>query len=195
MSPTGSPRFDEPEAAGQLGGEVDADRARRPAASPRSRPGSSPTCSRRARHRARSIRGRSGNARARRRRRRSRRAAARRRGRDPALRAARAPRATGRAGSPSNGACSSTAVMTRPPQHGTDHSVGRSRSSATRAGHDGRRQRPVGDVFARERVLVHLGAHVAGIDDQHAQLGLLGREHRRQVFERGLRRAVAAPLS
>ena len=55
------------------------------------------------------------------------------------------------------------------------------------------RQRAIRDVFAGERVLVHLGAHVARIDDQHAQLRMLGREHRRDLLERGLRRSVAAP--
>ena len=51
----------------------------------------------------------------------------------------------------------------------------------------------VGDVLAGERVLVHLGAHVAGIDDEDAEVGSLDREHAAGVLERGLRRAVAAP--
>ena len=55
------------------------------------------------------------------------------------------------------------------------------------------RRRPVGDVFAREGVLVHLRAHVAGIDRVHAQLGVLGRQHRAQLLERRLARAVPAP--
>ena len=65
--------------------------------------------------------------------------------------------------------------------------------SATSPGTTAVGQRTVGDVLARERVLVHLGAHVAGIDDEHAHVGMLGREHRRQLLERGLRRSVAAP--
>ena len=53
--------FDEPEAAGHLGREVHADRARRRAASRRSRPGSSPRCSPRRRRRAAARCGRSAN--------------------------------------------------------------------------------------------------------------------------------------
>ena len=57
----------------------------------------------------------------------------------------------------------------RPPRPRSGRS-GRSPSiRASEAGHDVVGQRPVGDVLARERVLVHLGAHVAGVDDQHAQ--------------------------
>jgi hypothetical protein len=41
---------------------------------------------------------------------------------------------------------------------------------------------------------VHLCAHVAGIDDEHAHVGLLDREHRRDLLERGFRRAVTAPV-
>ena len=57
----------------------------------------------------------------------------------------------------------------------------------------GRRLRAVGDVLAGERVLVHLGAHVARVDGVHAQRGLLGRQHPGRVVEPGLGRAVAAP--
>ena len=60
-------------------------------------------------------------------------------------------------------------------------------------GHDRLGQRAIGDVLARERVLVHLGAHVAGIDHQHAHARDARRRARRQLLERGLRRAVAAP--
>ena len=59
---------------------------------------------------------------------------------------------------------------TRPPRHVRDRSGDRRRSSATSPGTTVVGQRPVGDVFARERVLVHLGAHVAGIDHQHAHV-------------------------
>ena len=42
---------------------------------------------------------------------------------------------------------------------------------------------------------MHRGVHVAGIEDEHARRGAveLGGEHARDVFERGLRRAIAAP--
>ena len=130
--------------------------------------------------------------RARRRCRRSTRAAARRRGRGRALPAARAPRAPDRAGSTS-AERSSTAVMTRPPTTRV-RPLGLIRlDQRDETGRDRGGQRTVGDVFAGERVLVHLGAHVAGIDHEHAHVGMLGREHRRQLLERGLRRSVAAP--
>ena len=70
------------------------------------------------------------------------------------------------------------------------------RSPSTRAriaGHAGLGRRAVGDVLAGEGVLVHLGAHVAGVDGQHPQLGVLGGEHPADVVERGLGGAVAAP--
>ena len=52
---------------------------------------------------------------------------------------------------------------------------------------------PVGDVLTGEGVLVHLGAHVAGIDDEDAQVAEFDGEHPAGVVERGLRRAVDAP--
>ena len=52
---------------------------------------------------------------------------------------------------------------------------------------------PVGDVLARERPLVHGGAHVAGVERVDGQVGLLDAEHGRVVVERGLGGAVAAP--
>ena len=54
-------------------------------------------------------------------------------------------------------------------------------------------RRPVGDVLAGERVLLHPRAHVARVDRVRAQAGVLGCEDRRQVGQRGLGRAVAAP--
>ena len=75
-------------------------------------------------------------------RRRRRRAAARRRGRGHALRAARGPRASGRAGREPirRRDCSSTAVMTSTSDSTVrDRSVDRRRSSASEAGHDRRR--------------------------------------------------------
>src|SRR5690348_3367072 len=55
------------------------------------------------------------------------------------------------------------------------------------------RWRPVADVFARERLLLEVGAHVAGIDPVHAQIRPLGGEDVREMFERGFAGAVAAP--
>ena len=55
------------------------------------------------------------------------------------------------------------------------------------------RLRSIGDVLAGERVLVHLGAHVAGVDDEHPTPRLLDGEDPARVLERGLRRAVPAP--
>ena len=55
-------------------------------------------------------------------------------------------------------------------------------------------RRPVGDVLAGERLLVHLRAHVAGVDGVDAQLRAARRRGPRvELLERGLRRAVAAP--
>ena len=54
-------------------------------------------------------------------------------------------------------------------------------------------RRPIGDVLAGERLLVHLRAHVTGVDRIHPQRRLLGGEDRRQLLERCLRGAVAAP--
>ena len=51
---------------------------------------------------------------------------------------------------------------------------------------------PVGDVLAGERVLVHPGPHVAGVDGIHAQAGLLGRQDPAHLVEGGLRGAVRA---
>ena len=51
----------------------------------------------------------------------------------------------------------------------------------------------VGDVLAGEGVLVHLRAHVTGVDRVHAQRRLLGGQHRGELVQGGLRRAVAAP--
>ena len=64
---------------------------------------------------------------------------------------------------------------------------------ATRPGTLSAGSRSVGDVLAGERVLVHLGAHVAGVDDEHPTRRLLDREDPARVLERGLRRAVPAP--
>ena len=61
------------------------------------------------------------------------------------------------------------------------------------AGHAVARRRAVGDVLARERVLVHARVHVAGVDGVDAQVGALGGEHVGELLERRLRRAVAAP--
>src|SRR3954451_1145201 len=58
--------------------------------------------------------------------------------------------------------------------------------------HDGARQRPVGDVLVRECVLVHRGAHVAGVDGVSGQ-ALLGGPGQGQVVERSLGRAVRTP--
>ena len=52
---------------------------------------------------------------------------------------------------------------------------------------------PVGDVLAGEGVLVHAGAHVAGVEPPHAEGGLLGGEDGAELFERRLRRPVPAP--
>ena len=51
----------------------------------------------------------------------------------------------------------------------------------------------IGDVFARERVLMHLRAHVAGVERVHAHVGFFGAEDVAELFERGLRRSVPAP--
>ena len=67
------------------------------------------------------------------------------------------------------------------------------RDQGQQSGHARLRRGSVGDVLARERVLVHLGAHVAGIDDEDPQVGSLDGEDPTRVLERGLRRAVAAP--
>src|SRR5439155_12702224 len=54
-------------------------------------------------------------------------------------------------------------------------------------------RRAIGDVLAREGVLVHLGAHVAGVDRVDVKVGVLGAEHGADLLERGLGGAVAAP--
>ena len=59
--------------------------------------------------------------------------------------------------------------------------------------HHGLGQRTIGDVLAGERLLVHLRAHVAGVEGVHAHLRFLGREDVAELFQRGLRRAVPAP--
>ena len=55
------------------------------------------------------------------------------------------------------------------------------------------RRRTVGDVLAGEGVLVHLRAHVAGVDAQHPEVGALDGEDPADVVQRGLGGAVAAP--
>ena len=66
-------------------------------------------------------------------------------------------------------------------------------TSASRPGTLVLGRRPVGDVLARERLLVHLRAHVAGVDGEDPQVRMLGGEDARELLERRLRRAVAAP--
>ena len=51
----------------------------------------------------------------------------------------------------------------------------------------------VGDVLAGEGVLVHLGAHVARVDAEHAEVGSLGAEDGGELLEAGLGGAVGAP--
>ena len=53
--------------------------------------------------------------------------------------------------------------------------------------------RPVPDVLARERRLVHRGPHVARVEGVDPQLRLLRRQHRGELVERRLGRPVAAP--
>src|SRR5438105_373048 len=55
------------------------------------------------------------------------------------------------------------------------------------------RQRPVADVLAGEGFLMHLRAHIAGINPVDTPLGVLCREDMRELLKRGLARAVAAP--
>ena len=54
-------------------------------------------------------------------------------------------------------------------------------------------QRAVGDVLAREGVLVHLGSHVARVDAQHAEVGSLGAEDGGELLEACLGGGVGAP--
>src|SRR5258708_26305394 len=54
-------------------------------------------------------------------------------------------------------------------------------------------RRSIGDVLSRKCLLMHLRAHVAGIDAVHAQLEMLGGEYRGELLECRLRRAVPAP--
>ena len=61
------------------------------------------------------------------------------------------------------------------------------------AGHAVLGRRAVGDVLARERVLVHLRPHVAGVDRVDPQRRVLLGKDRRGLVERGLRGPVAAP--
>ena len=70
---------------------------------------------------------------------------------------------------------------------------GRLGEQAAQGGHDGLGLGPVGDVLAREGLLVHRRAHVAGIEPVDPHVGLLGGEHVATLLERRLRRAVAAP--
>ena len=182
VSPTRLAGLDQPQPAGQLGREVDHDGDRRRAGGRRPRRGPSPRCSRRAQSPARRNCAEVGEAGVhRRRRRRATRAAARRRGRGRALRAVRALRARDRARSRAQRRgrrLEHGGHDTDLREHGT-RPLGWSPSiRATSPGTTALGQRPVGDVLAGERVLVHLGAHVAGVDDEHPQVGLLGREHR-----------------
>ncbi len=66
-------------------------------------------------------------------------------------------------------------------------------SSATRWGTTVLGRWPVGDVFTGERVLVHLGPHVAGVDGVHPKVRLLGGEDPADLVEGGLGGAVRAP--
>ena len=112
-----------------------------------------------------------------------------RRARARAPRAARVPRARpgGRRRERSR------AAPGRDPPPGSGRSAASPSISAQQAGHALLRRRAVGDVLAGERLLVHAGAHVAGVDGVDAQLRVLGGEHRAELLERGLGGAVAAP--
>ena len=93
-----------------------------------------------------------------------------------------------------------TAPPPRPRRYGR-HEVGRPVAPArhplgdqpAERGHHRLGQRPVGDVLAGERRLVHVGAQVAGIDPPDPDGDLLGRQHVAGLLERGLGRSVAAP--
>ena len=97
----------------------------------------------------------------------------------------------------SRSAASARAVMRR----GTQLQLGRAVAAGAQvaldqredAGHARLGRRAVGDVLARERLLVHARVHVAGVDGVDAQVVVLDREHGGEVVERGLGRAVAAP--
>ena len=194
-------RLDEPErrrAARWRSGRTSALAVGQPAR--RSRPGSWPTCSRRATSPAREERAEVGEPRVRpasaspcdtSSRTSSRREPARLRRFVRLVRRRRAGSRARRSSSDGGHGCLDPARRARALR--TDRSGGPPSMSATSPGTLAAGSRSVGDVLAGERVLVHLGAHVAGIDDEHAHVGMLGREHGRQLLERGLRRAVAAP--
>ena len=65
--------------------------------------------------------------------------------------------------------------------------------SARSAGHARLGLGAIGDVLAGEGVLVHLRAHVAGVDAEHAEVGSLGAEDGGELLEAGLGGAVGAP--
>jgi hypothetical protein len=50
--------------------------------------------------------------------------------------------------------------------------------------HARRRMRPVTDVFARVRGLVHVGPHVSRVHPVDLEIGKLGREDGADLFER-----------
>ena len=112
------------------------------------------------------------------------------------------PRASGGAAASWSGASSNVASGRRAHPATAVSASARGLVAATRmvavdqgdeAGNALLRERAVGDVLAGEGVLVHLRAHVAGIDPVDAEVGLLGGEDVRELLEPGLRGAVPAP--
>ncbi len=69
----------------------------------------------------------------------------------------------------------------------------RSATSRVNAGTTVSRPGPVGDVLAREGLLVHVGAQVARVGPPDPDRELLGGQHVRGLLQGGLGRAVAAP--
>ncbi len=112
------------------------------------------------------------------------------------------PRASGGSWASSAGASSNASAVTPAPPfrrrwpapaRGSGRSGGRSLDQPEQARHALLRRWAVGDVLAREGILVHLRAHVARIDGVDPQRRVLLGEDRRELVERGLRGAVAAP--
>ena len=52
---------------------------------------------------------------------------------------------------------------------------------------------PVRDVFIRERLLVHPGVHVAGVEPVDGDVRLLDRQDVGELFEAGFRRSIPSP--
>ena len=196
VSPTGRAGFDEPEAAGQLGGEVDAHRAARRQRAPSIAAGIVADVFTTSASPAREVRGEIGERRVRRRRASpcetsSRTSPRPRRGFGRLVRFERGIEAGSRApsaGRSQHGGHDTTSASAQPARSGDAASIRRRARARPLRAAAGRRCLRRGTRPGASRCACRRDRPT-----QHAQLGLLGGEHRRQVLERGLRRAVAAP--